>query len=134
MNQAKIKPCKFCGSVKHFPYQCPKNPKHEGRFSSIKSPAKKTYKIPQKTVIKPIGKRTIEWLKIRRAWFKANPAEYYECKLRISPMCPKFMKKNETTLDHIIPKSNAANYANRHDFSNLQPACSPCNNQKGSKQ
>lgn len=71
------------------------------------------------------------WLKIRAEWKKQNPPNfqgYYICYL-----CGTWIPENELTLDHVIPKSNAKNYANRHDFNNLKPCCYPCNSKKGSK-
>lgn len=57
-----------------------------------------------------------------------NLADYYNCYI-----CGKYLTPLETTLDHVIPRSNFRNYANRHDYSNLKPCCATCNTEKGSK-
>lgn len=69
-----------------------------------------------------------KWLKRRKQWFKDHPADYYICYI-----CGRGMMPNETTIDHVIPRSNARNYANRDDDDNLKPCCWTCNMEKGSK-
>lgn len=78
--------------------------------------------------IKP-GKVSKEWLKTRRAWLKANPPNfegYYECYL-----CHKWVPAEDITLDHVISRTRAP--GRRQDISNLEPCCSKCNSDKGSK-
>lgn len=106
------KQCKFCGDPEpnHWPYQCRMNPR-----------AKK--KIAQYADIK--------WQQLKREWFETHPADYYTCYLQISPICPKVMAQNETTLDHVIPKSRGEKY--KYDIHNLRPCCWACNSEKGSK-
>lgn len=81
--------------------------------------------------MKQNGKQATLWLKIRKQWVKDNPPNfqgYYQCYI-----CFRWIPENELTLDHVIPKSNAQNYANRHDPENLKPCCYTCNSEKGSK-
>lgn len=81
--------------------------------------------------MKQVGKKTKEWLKILKQWKKDHPPNfqgYYTCHI-----CKGWVHESEVTLDHVIPRSNAKNYTNRHDDSNLQPAHGLCNNEKGSK-
>lgn len=71
-------------------------------------------------------KAALKWDQTRRLWFKENHQESYTCYL-----CGKFLYKNQTTLDHVIPRSRAPHL--RYEFSNLKPCCWDCNSEKGSK-
>lgn len=88
----------------------------------------------RRVIIKHRGKRTREWLDVDRPkWFKNHPPShegYYECYLGISPLCLKFMRKNETTLDHV--KARSTDPGKRRKQQNFKPACYPCNGLKGS--
>lgn len=78
---------------------------------------------------KPIpqqGKHAKKWQDTRKQWFRENPAKQYVCYL-----CGKLLNKEETTLDHIKPRSG--NPELRYEFSNLKPCCWSCNASKGSK-
>lgn len=78
-----------------------------------------------------MSKKSNEWLRIRKQWLKDNPPNhegYYMCYI-----CGRWIAASVITIDHVIPRSNANNYANRHDVSNLRPCCWSCNNKKGSK-
>lgn len=101
------KPCKWCGSLNHWPYQCFYNPK----------PRKK---------IKLHGQHYSMWEHTRNKWFKDNWAESYECYL-----CGRYLLPTETTLDHIKPRSS--NPELRYEMSNLAPCCMTCNTLKGSQ-
>lgn len=103
-------PCTHCGSLKHWPFQCYKNPKRE---LILKNHASK------RTTKKGDG-----WVKTKRGWFEVHPPPY-QCHY-----CHKYLEKRETTLDHKIPRSRAP--ALRHDFDNLVPCCWTCNGLKGS--
>lgn len=84
----------------------------------------------QHKVRKPIkqrGKQAIRWEQVRASWMARYGTNH------ICYICHKKLDKTTLTLDHVIPKSNARNYANRHDDSNLKPACWTCNSSKGSK-
>lgn len=109
MNQPK-KPCKWCGEypARHFAYQCKKNPKV------------RNYHIDKH------GKQSKTWWNTRRRWFDEHKQDHYICYI-----CGKWMTPAETTLDHVIPRSNRPDL--RHEFSNLQPCCWHCNVAKGSK-
>lgn len=123
------KPCKYCESLSHWPYQCrfsKKNMRPQKPKLAIKR-AKPFRFVP----IKKVGKQTAKWYKTRTKWFKEHPSDYYTCYLQISPLCPKVMPPEETTLDHIIPRSRAPHL--RYEFSNLKPCCGPCNTEKGSR-
>ena len=104
------KPCKFCSSSKHLSWQCFQNPNRlEQSKKKIKS-----------------GKVTVKWIITRKKWFKENPADHYVCYI-----CGKWLTPEETTLDHVIPRSRAPHL--RYEFSNLKPCCFVCNGEKGSK-
>lgn len=78
-----------------------------------------------------VGKQGLAWQRTRRKWFKLHPPNhqnYYECYL-----CGRWVLASDITLDHVIPRSNAFNYAVRHDFDNLKPCCECCNSKKGSR-
>lgn len=117
------KPCKFCGTLTHWPYQCFKNPylKKYGWQGSKAWDNPKTRK-----ALKKRGKHYVIWMKTRTQWFIENPAEYYNCYI-----CGKSLMPYETTLDHVIPRSRAPHL--RYDMSNLKPCCGLCNQEKGSK-
>lgn len=103
------KPCKWCNSPKHWPYQCRLNEKARKQIQK--------------------GKHAKLWSNFRRQWFKDNwPNEqgFYECYL-----CGKWLRDYETTLDHVIPRSRAPHL--RYESTNLRPCCSTCNVEKGSK-
>lgn len=76
--------------------------------------------------IKKQGKVAKTWLKTRQEWFKQNPAEGYSCYL-----CFQWLPKNQTQLDHVIPRSARPDL--RNDLNNLMPVCNTCNILKGSK-
>lgn len=117
------KPCKFCGTLTHWPYQCYKNP-YLKKFGWKGS---RLYNVPkvQKT-LRRRGKAHVNWMRTRRQWFIENPAEYYTCYI-----CNKSLMPYETTLDHVIPRSRAPHL--RYEMSNLRPCCYLCNSEKGSK-
>lgn len=107
---SKPKPCKFCSSTIHYPYQCYKNPDCGN------------YKLKRK---KP-GKATITWQRVKRVWLQENRQESYNCHY-----CGKYLLPNELTLDHYIPRSRRPDL--RFEFANLVPCCWECNGRKGSK-
>lgn len=110
--------CKDCGSSfqrwNTAQTMCPKC-----QYNKYAKPAKP---------IKKMGKKAKEWASVRAKWFKDHEADMYQCYL-----CKKLLPVNETTLDHVIPRSNAKNYANRNDETNLKPCCWNCNSAKGSR-
>jgi 5-methylcytosine-specific restriction endonuclease McrA len=67
-----------------------------------------------------------EWRRTRKAWFDEHNADDYECYI-----CEKFLPRNETSLDHIKPRSSHPRLSG--DLNNLQPACGTCQIAKGSK-
>lgn len=104
------KPCKFCGSKLHLSWQCYNNP---NRSIQIKTKLKNS-------------KTSMIWTKARRKWFRAHPADWYNCYL-----CGKILEPRSVTLDHVIPRSRAPHL--RYDMANLKPCCWSCNTEKGSK-
>lgn len=76
------------------------------------------------------GPKHSEWAKTRDAWFIQNPAEVYVCWLQTHPRCPITMKRKQVTLDHVKARSTYPEL--EFEFSNLLPACTWCNNEKGS--
>lgn len=106
------KPCKYCGSDKHYPYQCFNNPKKHKTLNRN-------------------GKYGKQWLVTRASWFKKHlpdpePYPHYVCYI-----CGKWLHPEETTLDHVLsrgrhPELRAAQW-------NLKPCCFSCNEAKGSK-
>lgn len=71
----------------------------------------------------------LRWQATRICWFVENPpdydGDYYQCRL-----CPFAVHKDETTLDHIWPRSTHPK--RKFKLSNLQPAHAVCNSRKGS--
>lgn len=88
-----------------------------------------------KTKAKPIqkiGKKARMWMDTRKEWIKLNPPQdgYWECYLRISPMCSKVVTIDDLSLDHV--KTRSSHPELRYDLNNIKPACYPCNSMKGS--
>jgi 5-methylcytosine-specific restriction endonuclease McrA len=78
--------------------------------------------------LNPNGKVGKEWLKVRRAWLKANPPNhqgYYVCAI-----CGRWVHESEVEVDHILARTRRPDL--RFDHTNLQPAHSRCNTKKGS--
>lgn len=103
----------------HFPYQCYTNPR----------------KALKRTPIKKVGKQTKQWLITRATWIKKNPppieGKYWICYLKIHPWCPIRLDVTHLTLDHVVSRSRDVKL--RFNLDNLKPACTYCNNQKGSR-
>lgn len=75
-----------------------------------------------------MGKQYDKWLKVRADFLDTYPPNhqgYYACYL-----CPKWIYKDEVTVDHVIPRSRAPHL--RYVFSNLAICCGACNTAKGS--
>lgn len=118
------KPCRFCNTTGHFPYQCVANPK-------VVLKRKKGLK---RTPINRVGKTTKQWLVTRSTWIRKNPPDehgYWYCYLQIHPWCPGRLTLETLTVDHVVSRSRDASL--RFNQDNLRPACSFCNNAKGSK-
>lgn len=76
----------------------------------------------------------------RKEFFKRNNKESYRC-----AYCGRKIKRNETTIDHIIPVRKAQKNTisklllkvihNKtvNDYNNLTPCCSKCNKRKGQR-
>jgi 5-methylcytosine-specific restriction endonuclease McrA len=119
MDRFPKKPCKWCGSRGHFPYQCFKHPKKQA----------------ERPKLKKRGKYAKQWDMTRKTWIRKNPPpindKYWECYLRISPKCPGQIDISMLTLDHVVSRSRDP--SKRFDIDNLKPACWWCNMLKGSR-
>lgn len=119
INRAPKKPCKHCGMMGHYPYQCYTNPK----------------KALKRTPLKKVGKQTKQWFITRAGWIRHNPptieGKFWECYLRIHPWCPGRIDIAHLTLDHVVSRSSDPKL--RFAADNLKPACQYCNNMKGSR-
>lgn len=120
------KPCRYCGNLGHWPYQCFKKPK------------------PTKAKLYQAGKITKQWLLTRKAWFRKNPPEqypypHYICYLPghgewLRP--PSYLAGLDNpltevvTLDHVLSRSRHPEL--RFTLSNLKPCCFDGNQEKGS--
>lgn len=114
-----IRPCKICGIVGHTATFCFDRPKKPFKQTKIK-------KITRNKPLRRLGKIGKKWLQFRAQWFIDNPADYYICYI-----CGDRLTRRETTLDHVIPRSNRPDL--RFDPSNIEPCCWRCNAEKGSK-
>lgn len=114
------KPCGYCESTMHFPYQCFKNP-HLKKYGWKGSKSTHTPKVR-----KGQSKHQKLWNRTRREWFIANPQEFYNCYI-----CGLSLMPWETTLDHVRSRSRYPEL--RYVMENLQPCCWDCNTRKGSK-
>lgn len=73
------------------------------------------------------GKRSKEWLRVRKEWVKENPpdhAGYYVCGI-----CGKPVHYSDMEVDHVKGRKGRLLV----DKANLQPTHSKCNRLKGSK-
>ncbi len=126
------KPCRVCGLMGHFPYECRLNPKkiikRSGQIKRSTTPLKRTR-------LNPVGKHTKQWLVTRATWIRHNPppidGQYWECYLRIHQWCPGRISLDNLTLDHVISRTRDPSL--RYTASNLKPACMYCNEMKGSR-
>lgn len=107
MPLASNKPCRYCGKIGHWPYQCSENPK--GRYK-----------------IRAIGKAGLKWEDTRKRWFAENMRGSYACYI-----CETLMSRDMTTLDHVKPRGSHPEL--KYDMSNLQVCCGRCQMSKGSK-
>ena len=119
MDSFPKKPCRFCGSMSHFPYMCYLNPK-------VKERMKKGISLNQKHLK--------QWLLTRQTWIRKNPppigGKYWPCYLKIHPNCRQRVDEKSLTLDHVVSRSRDP--SRRYDLTNLRPCCWQCNTMKGS--
>lgn len=112
------KPCKHCGLMGHFAYQCFTNPK----------------KALKRTRIKKVGKTTKQWFVTRATWIRKHPPDadgYWYCYLQIHEWCPIKLTIETLTLDHVVSRSRDPKL--RFNQENLKPSCRYCNGEKGSR-
>lgn len=119
MQTTPAKPCGYCGSLLHWPYQCFKNP-YLKKFGWNGS---KSHHIPKSRAGQSVHVKL--WARTRRVWFINNLAEFYTCHY-----CGKSLMPYETTLDHKSPRSRSPEL--RYEQDNLVPCCWVCNRLKGS--
>lgn len=118
----KQKPCKYCGKLNHTSIQC---------FDKPRKPIKKKMHLANRT-----GKQYAEWNATRRTWIQNHPAVggYWYCHYCGTALTILddllAMGIQPLTLDHYVARSDDP--SRRHDDSNLVPACSRCNSEKGS--
>lgn len=119
LDRTPKKPCKHCGQMGHYAYQCFANPK----------------KALKRTPIKKVGKQTKQWFITRATWIRKNPppidGKYWECYLQIHEWCPVRIDVAHLTLDHVV--SRTRDPKKRFAQDNLKPACIHCNGMKGSR-
>lgn len=128
------KRCKYClePEPRHFPYQCPVNPKValKRQVGMKRTPIKKS-----NTPIRKVGKKTKQWFVTRATWIRKNPppieGQYWECYLQIHEWCPVRIDIHKLTLDHVVSRSRDPSL--RFNLANLKPACMYCNTEKGSR-
>lgn len=129
------KPCKHCGKMGHWSYECRLNPKKIIKKQLRRSPIARSTKPIKRSPIKRVGKHTKQWLTTRATWIRHNPApirgQYWECYLQIHEWCPKLLTIETLTLDHVVSRSRDPSL--RYKADNLKPACIYCNNLKGSR-
>ena len=126
MDRSPKKPCKHCGLMGHFSYQCYTNPRKALKRTEIKRSNKP---------IKKVGKQTKQWFITRSTWIKNNHPtiddEFWECYLQIHEWCPVRIDIYHLTLDHVVSRSRDPSL--RFTQSNLKPSCTYCNIEKGSR-
>jgi len=110
-----IKPCKICGSDRHYQTFCPRKPR---------KPLTRTQKPLKRTRLKKIGKITRRWFEVRKDWFAIHKGPYF-CYISSEPLALE-----DVQLDHV--KSRSRHPELRYDLDNLRPICSDHNKAKGS--
>lgn len=120
------KPCKHCGLMGHFAYQCFTNPKKALKRTELRRSTKP---------INKVGKQTKQWMITRATWIRKNPppieGQYWECYLQIHEWCPVRIDIHKLTLDHVVSRSRDPSL--RFNLENLKPSCYYCNMEKGSR-
>lgn len=69
-----------------------------------------------------------------KEWHEANPPNEYgqwECYLKISTFCLQWVDEETLNREHVFSKTRRPDL--KYDISNIKPACSPCNELKGSR-
>lgn len=133
------KPCKYCGKMGHWSYECRLNPKkilkREAQRQIRRAPIQRSNKPIKRSAIAKQGKHAKQWLTTRATWIRRNPppirGQYYECYLKIHEWCPKLLTIDTLTLDHVVSRTRDPSL--RYKLSNLRPACIYCNELKGSR-
>lgn len=106
--------CKYCGSDKHTSLMC--------------------FNKPRKRIKQVSDKKLHKKQEVDRLWYELNPPDekgLWYCYLRISPECPGWLTRSTINLEHV--KSKARYPELRYEVTNLKPACTHCNELKGSK-
>lgn len=122
----KNKPCKYCGSIFHFPFQCYQNPKRKNSINSQNSQTIRT----KRTKIKPINKvstKQSEYLKWRekvvRPFLIDRDGNICQC-------CKRPAYDNEK-LDIDEIKGRGSHPELKRDLNNMQLLCRfPCHRLK----
>lgn len=113
--------CDYCKKEGHYQTFCrqkPKQPIHRNKIGRIR----------------PRSKTVQREREFKNQWLQSNPPDkwgYYTCYLQITPLCPKRISLEQTTLEHIVPAGRGEKY--KYDLNNVKPACLPCNSLKGSR-
>src|SRR5215217_4977289 len=108
-----IKPCKYCGSTSHYPYQCFKRP-IKSKTKRIRKPIAKIGKQGKKT-----QSAVSKWARKQQT----NHQGYYECYI-----CSKWVTYLMT--EHVLSK--VRHPESRTDDTNFKAVCAECNEAKGS--
>lgn len=119
----KPKPCKICGKLGHYAYQCRLN-------LNPRKPIKRS----RKPIRSESAKNYIARVKTYHEWMKLNPPDntgHWDCYLQISQLCLKRVTVETLTLEHVIPRSKRPDL--KFDVTNIRPSCSFCNKLKSSQ-
>lgn len=132
MDRWPKKPCRYCGGMGHFPYQCFQKPvKIKGREVKVTSSGRLVKKIDP------------QWELTRKTWFRLNPPIDWPYPHYVCYICGKWVRPagkargldnplmDIVTLDHVLSRSHHPELV--YVQSTLQPCCQPCNEEKGSK-
>lgn len=120
------KRCSFCHEPGHTAFYCKKRPRKVIERKPIKAATRPLNKL---------GKYALLWIDTRKAWISKFGSEGHLCHY-----CGKLLSENpvlieqdmalKLTLDHLDARTRDPKL--RYVFSNLVPACGPCNKLKGS--
>jgi 5-methylcytosine-specific restriction endonuclease McrA len=114
----KPKECSYCGGEGHTAFLCYQRRKTDHLKRSKLRPESKASNT----------KRAI----LRNTFFANNPPDDkggYTCYLQISPACPKWLAKEDVTLEHM--RTRARHPELKYEVSNIAVSCQPCNKLKG---
>jgi 5-methylcytosine-specific restriction endonuclease McrA len=104
--------CKYCGSSNHLSMICFHRPRHPLRKESDTARRRRMH--------------------VATTWFVLNPPNrdgQWMCYLQITRACPRFLDRDQITLEHVYPRAKYPEL--KYIVDNIKPSCEFCNKEKG---